>query len=113
MAYIYTEFLPPPGLGQLMRPLDYLKELFVRRPQLSENVFDKPLQAGIEMAFEFVGMRWDDPFRLLVGMRWDGLSLPLREVAAMIARIPARLVPGMTSAVGTSVAEGAGGPASG
>jgi hypothetical protein len=88
----------------------------VRRSQLSEYVVDKPLQAGIEMAFEFVGMRWDDPFRLFVGVRWDGLSLPLRKVAAMIAQpnaIPARLVPGMTSAVGTSVAEGAGGPASG
>jgi hypothetical protein len=61
--------------------------LFVRRPQLSECVFDKTLQAGIEMAFEFVGMRWDDPFRLLlVGARWDGLRLPLRPVAAIIAQ---------------------------
>jgi hypothetical protein len=87
----------------------------VRRSQLSENVFDKPLQAGIEMALEFVGMRWDDPFRLLVGARWGGHSL--RPVAAIIAQpnaIPrARLVPGTTSAVGTSVAEGAGSPASG
>jgi hypothetical protein len=52
---------------------------------LLEYVFDKLLQAGIEMAFEFVGMRWDDPFRLLVVVRWDGLSLPPQDVAAILA----------------------------
>jgi hypothetical protein len=89
----------------------------VRRSQLSEYVVDKPLEAGIEVVFELVGMRWDDPFRLLlVDVRWDGLSLPLREVAAMIAHpyaIRGRLVPDLTSAVGTSAAVGFLGPASG
>jgi hypothetical protein len=62
-------------------------------------------------------MRWDDPFRLLlVGARWDGLSLPLRPVAAIIAQPSAfcgRLVPAMKSAVGTSAEVGWLGPASG